>query len=189
MTCSLTPLDRRALLSAARQAFAAHLVDAPRPALTLDQPLCEAAAGVFVTLRRAEELRGCIGDPAGGPLVETVMHCAVAAASSDPRFDAVTLAELPSIEIEISVLGSIEVIADPLAIEIGRHGLIVERGRRRGLLLPQVAVEWGWDRDTFLAHTCLKAGLPADAWRHGAQVLRFEAEVFGEAGGNGSIGT
>jgi AmmeMemoRadiSam system protein A len=180
MTCSLTPLDRRALLSAARQAIAAHLVNAPRPALTPARPLSEAVAGVFVTLRRADELRGCIGDPTGGPLVETVMHCAVAAASSDPRFEAVTLVELPTIEIEISVLGPIEAIPDPLAFEVGRHGLIVERGRRRGLLLPQVAVEWGWERDTFLAHTCQKAGLPADAWRHGAQILRFEAEVFGE---------
>lgn len=189
MACPLTPLDRRALLSAARQAIAAHLVHASRPALAFDGPLCEAVAGVFVTLRRAEELRGCIGDPAGGPLAETVMLCAVAAASSDPRFDAVTLAELPSIEIEISVLGPIEAIDDPLSIEIGRDGLIVERGRRRGLLLPQVALEWGWDREAFLAHTCLKAGLQADAWRQDAQVFRFEAEVFGESGRNESIGT
>lgn len=179
---SLTPLDRRTLLAAARQAIAAHLIHAPRPEIPVEAAgLRDAVSGVFVTLRRAEELRGCIGDLSGGSLAETVMHCAVAAASTDPRFDGITLAELPAIAIEISVLGPIEPIDDPLSIEIGRHGLIVERGRRRGLLLPQVAVEWGWDRETFLAHTCEKAGLPADAWRHGALVFRFEAEVFGES--------
>lgn len=181
MACALTAVDRRALLSAARQAIAAHLIHEPPPPLTAEGPLRDAVAGAFVTLRRGEELRGCIGDLDGGPLIQTVMHCAVAAASTDPRFDAVTLAELPSIEVEISVLGPVEALQDPLAIEIGRHGLIVERGRRRGLLLPQVATEWGWDRETFLEHTCLKAGLPADAWRHDAQVSRFEAEVFSEA--------
>jgi AmmeMemoRadiSam system protein A len=178
---SLTPLDRRTLLSAARQAIAAHLIHGPRPEIAIEGALRDAVSGVFVTLRRAEELRGCLGDLNGGALTETLMQCAVAAASTDPRYDEVTLAELPAIAIEISVLGPIEAVDDPLSIEIGRHGLIVERGRRRGLLLPQVAVEWGWDRETFLAHTCGKAGLPADAWRQGALVFRFEADVFGES--------
>jgi hypothetical protein len=104
----------------------------------------------------------------------------VAAASSDPRFSRVTAAEWPAVDLEISVLGALEPVDEVTTIEIGRHGLIVEHGRRRGLLLPQVATEWGWDRETFLAHTCRKAGLPPDAWRKGAQVFRFEADVFAD---------
>jgi len=109
-----------------------------------------------------------------------VTRCAVAACSADPRFPPVTPAELEQIEIEISLLGPLEPITGPQEIEIGAHGLVVEMGWQRGLLLPQVATEWKWDAEAFLAHTCHKAGLPRDAWRHGAKVWRFEAEVFGE---------
>ena len=91
--------------------------------------------------------------------------------------------ELPELDIEISLLGPLEPIAGPDDYEIGRHGLVVEMGDRRGLLLPQVATEWGWDRETFLAQTCHKAGLRRNAWRHGAKMWRFEAEVFGERRG------
>ena len=91
-------------------------------------------------------------------------------------------AELDDLGVEVSILGPLEetIPRDPGAIEIGRHGLVVEQGRRRGLLLPQVATEWGWDREAFLAHTCAKAGLPADCWQHGAKVYRFAADVFGD---------
>lgn len=181
MTERLTSDERMLLLGAARQAIGAHLTGQPRPDPDPDGRLRDRSAGAFVTIRHAAELRGCIGDPEGGPLLDVVMHCAVAAASADPRFPAITLAEYPRLEIELSVLGQIEPVTDPAGIEVGRHGLIVARGYRRGLLLPQVAIEWGWDCDTFLAHTCLKAGLPQDAWRRGAEVFRFEAEVFGEA--------
>jgi len=92
----------------------------------------------------------------------------------------VTSAELPHIDIEISLLGPLEPIAGPAEIEIGRHGLVIHHGWARGLLLPQVAVEWRWDAETFLTQTCHKAGLPNDAWQHGAKIWRFEAEVFGE---------
>jgi hypothetical protein len=99
----------------------------------------------------------------------------------DPRFDAVTPDELAEIAIEVSVLGPLEEIdpADTAAIEVGRHGLVVQDGRNKGLLLPQVPVEWDWSRETFLRQTCVKAGLPGDAWTRGARVFRFEAEVFG----------
>ena len=86
--------------------------------------------------------------------------------------------ELDAIAIEISLLGPLEPIAGPQDIDVGRHGLVVERGWQRGLLLPQVATEWRWDAETFLAQTCQKAGLPKDAWKNGAKVWRFEAEVF-----------
>jgi uncharacterized protein (TIGR00296 family) len=89
-------------------------------------------------------------------------------------------AELPGLELEISLLGPLEPLPSPDAIDIGRHGLVVEHGSRRGLLLPQVAAERNWDRETFLAQTCHKAGLPDDAWKKGARVFRFDAEVFSE---------
>ena len=134
-----------------------------------------------MTLHKRGELRGCIGhiEPTE-PLGRVVPRCAVAACSSDSRFPPVAAGELDVIDIEISLLGPLEAIAGPQEISVGRHGLVVERGWRRGLLLPQVAAEWGWDAETFLSHTCLKAGLAHDAWRKGAQVWRFEAEVFSE---------
>jgi AmmeMemoRadiSam system protein A len=140
------------------------------------------ASGAFVTLKKHGELRGCIGTlECRRGLAEEVARVAVSAALEDPRFSPVSPAELDDLDVEVSVLGPLEPIdpADPSAIEIGRHGLVVELGARRGLLLPQVATEWQMDRDTFLAHTCAKAGLPADCWRRGATVYRFAADVFG----------
>jgi len=147
---------------------------------SLDDP--PPASGVFVTLKKEGALRGCIGTvECRQPLAEEIARVAVCAAREDPRFPPVTADELPGLAVEISVLGPLERI-DPLApdsIVIGRHGLVVEQGRHRGLLLPQVAPEWGWNRDEFLAHACRKAGLAEDAWRRGADVYRFEADVFG----------
>jgi AmmeMemoRadiSam system protein A len=116
------------------------------------------------------------------PLARTVAEMAVAAATEDGRFDPVAAGELPSLTIEISALGPLQEIG-PDDVEVGRHGLMVRCGSRRGVLLPQVPVEHHWDRDTFLAHTCRKAGLPADAWRWpDCQLLAFTATVFGEEG-------
>jgi AmmeMemoRadiSam system protein A len=98
----------------------------------------------------------------------------------DPRFPPVTPAEAPHLKIGISVLSPLQPIR-PEEVVVGRHGLVVTQGNRRGLLLPQVPIEWKWDRETFLSQTCLKAGLPADAWQHGAQLQGFTAEVFGES--------
>ena len=114
------------------------------------------------------------------PLGETIAQLAASVSDSDPRFDPVSLLELPDIDIDISVLTPERAVTSLDEIEIGRHGVIVELGARRGLLLPQVATEQRWDRETFVSHACLKASLPRDAWRHGAQVLVFEAQVFGE---------
>ena len=88
--------------------------------------------------------------------------------------------EVETLRIEVSLLGPMERVSGPAEIEISRHGLVVERGRSRGLLLPQVAIEWRWDVETFLAHACRKAGLSDDAWKSGATLSRFEAEVFGD---------
>jgi uncharacterized protein len=172
--------DRTLLLQLAREAIAAHVAAEPAhvPGAT---EILERRGGAFVTLHKAGDLRGCIGHvEASEPLGKVVPRCAVAAAGSDPRFPPMRASELEAVDIEISLLGPLEPIAGPDDIVIGRHGLVVERGWQRGLLLPQVATEWGWDAEAFLAHTCQKAGLPRDAWRSGAKVWRFEAEVFGE---------
>jgi uncharacterized protein len=138
--------------------------------------------GAFVTLHRDGALRGCIGHiEATEPQASVVARVAVAAATTDPRFPPVTASELGDLDLEISLLGPLEPIDGPEDIQIGRHGLVVEQGWKRGLLLPQVATEWKWDAETFLAHTCEKAALPRDAWKRGAKIWRFEAEVFGES--------
>jgi AmmeMemoRadiSam system protein A len=172
--------DRIALLQIARAAIVAHVSGAAWSVPPLDGAAAR-RAGAFVTLHCNGDLRGCIGhiEP-DMPLGRIVARCAVSAASADPRFHAVTASELPHLQLELSVLGELEPVASIEEIEVGRHGLVVEMGWHRGLLLPQVATEWRWDRETFVAQTCQKAGLPADAWQHGASVWRFEAEVFAE---------
>jgi AmmeMemoRadiSam system protein A len=174
--------DRALLLRLAREAIVAHVTGAPAPAVEVcDAAACPGAA--FVTVHNHGELRGCIGHvDVDEPLGTVIARCAVAACTSDPRFSPVAAAELPDLDLELSLLGPFEPIAGPDDVDIGRHGLVVEMGPHRGLLLPQVAPEWQWDRETFLAQTCHKAGLPKDAWRHGAKMWRFEADVFGERG-------
>jgi AmmeMemoRadiSam system protein A len=173
--------DQQRLLHLARRAIEARvrreLAPAPERGGPLDTPL-----GAFVTIHCHGDLRGCLGrlDP-DEPLGETVARLAASVTDSDPRFSPLLGSELAAIEVEISVLTPERDVASIVEVEVGRHGLIVEQGGRRGLLLPQVATEYGWDAETFASHTCLKAGLPADAWRRGARLLVFEAQVFGDA--------
>ena len=136
--------------------------------------------GAFVTLKQDGRLRGCIGHiVADRPLHVTIADMAQAAAFQDPRFPPLTAAEADGLDIEISVLSPITRCPDPKLIEPGRHGLLIRRGQHSGLLLPQVAVEWGWDRRTLLAQTCAKAGLSGKCWRDPDTVIGwFEAEVF-----------
>jgi AmmeMemoRadiSam system protein A len=140
-------------------------------------------SGAFVTLNeRTGDLRGCIGsiEPVAA-LAQAVSSSAVSAAFRDPRFPPLRKEELHGIHIEISVMSPIVPVADVGEIEVGRDGLIVSRGARAGLLLPQVATEYEWDRDTFLRQTCIKAGLPGDSWRSpDCRIEKFSAEVFGE---------
>lgn len=179
---TIGPVDRQQLLAMARDAIVAHTSGRAAPGTPMAGPLAE-RRGAFVSLHAAGELRGCIGhvEP-DEPLGSVVCRCAVLACSEDPRFRAVSSREVAELEIELSVLGPLVPVSDPAAIEVGRDGLVVEQGSHRGLLLPQVAVEWKWDREMFLAQTCRKAGLPGDAWKRGARIWRFEAEVFGEVG-------
>jgi AmmeMemoRadiSam system protein A len=174
-----TDAQKHALLNIAREAVKGA---AGAPAATIDvSGEFPEASGAFVTLKRAGRLRGCIGTlQCLRPLPEEVRRVAVSAAREDPRFSPLTAAELDGLDVEVSVLGPLEAIdpSDPSAFEVGRHGLVAEQGYRRGLLLPQVATEWGWNREEFLAQTCVKAGLPPRGWQHGVTIYRFVAEVF-----------
>jgi AmmeMemoRadiSam system protein A len=176
----LSEADQQFLLRLARRALEESVREDSLPEVEVPPgALCE-KYGAFVTLHKMGRLRGCIGYIESlKPLYETVGECAMAAALRDPRFDPVTPEELPSLHVEISVLSPLVEIA-PDEVEVGRHGLLISRGGRRGVLLPQVAVEWKWNRKQFLEETCLKAGLPPDAWRHGAKIQAFTAQVFGE---------
>jgi AmmeMemoRadiSam system protein A len=176
----LNEAEQSDLLRWARQALEeavlhGRLSEIPVPSGPASEP-----CGAFVTLHKGGRLRGCIGYvEAHKPLFTTVRECAVAAGLRDPRFEPVTSKELSSLRLEISVLSPLADIA-PEQIEVGRHGLLISRGGQRGLLLPQVAVEWKWNRERFLAETCMKAGLPSDAWRYGARIQAFTAQVFEE---------
>jgi AmmeMemoRadiSam system protein A len=180
----LTRDQRRFLLNLARETIAAVLDGrkADPPDEGLDE-IMRRPAGCFVTLRtHGGDLRGCIGSihPVS-PLYQSVVSSAISAAFRDPRFFPLRRPELDEVEIEISVMGPIVPVKSIDEIEVGRDGLIVTRQHHAGLLLPQVATENGWDRETFLSHTCIKAGLAAAAWRsQGCAIERFSAEVFGE---------
>ncbi|WP_291322524.1 AmmeMemoRadiSam system protein A [Desulfonatronospira sp.] len=136
--------------------------------------------GAFVTLKINGNLRGCIGNISGeGPLWKTIIRMAREAAFNDPRFPALTSQELQLLELEISILSPLEPVPDIDLIEPGKHGLVISKGPHSGLLLPQVALEWGWDRETFLAHTCRKAGLHAHCYKDkSVRILWFQAVVF-----------
>ena len=177
----LTDEQKRALVDVARRAVVSEVTHQPPEPVRHGIGLPD-ASGVFVTIKRHGELRGCLGTlKCRRSLAEEVAQCAADAASEDPRFPPVNEEELPELEVEVSVLGPLEEIEpDPANVVVGRHGLVAEQGDRRGLLLPQVAAEWDWTAEQFIRQTCMKAGLPGDAWRNGARIYRFEAEVFGE---------
>lgn len=177
----LSPAQQAEVLRIARLSLESHVKEGRPPSIQVDDPALQRPCGAFVTLKKGGELRGCIGSlQAAEPLADTVIEMAGAAALRDPRFEPVQPEELPAIEIEVSVLSPLRRISEVSEIEVGRHGLYLVQGLNRGVLLPQVATEQGWDREQFLRHTCLKAGLPPDAWQKGAQIFVFTAQVFGE---------
>src|SRR5262245_19760074 len=177
----LTEPDQHLLLQIARQAVASYLGGRSPLFTEVLQGALSEIRGVFVSLHKSAELRGCIGNiHAVSPLYRTVAECAIAAAVGDPRFMPLTTAELPSVEFEVSVLSMLERVVDIHAIEIGKHGLLISRRAARGLLLPQVATTFGWDRERFLQETCRKAGLKPDDWKQDATIQSFSALVFSE---------
>lgn len=174
--------EKQELLRIARSTLREHLDAGRIPPGRPHKKTLLLGGGAFVTLKRQDgELRGCIGTfEDKNPIYQTVQQMAVSAATRDPRFPPVDLEELESCVIEISVLSSLEE-ADAEDVQVGRHGLQISRGFARGVLLPQVPVEWGWDRKTFLEQVCLKAGLPPDAYLDpSAKLFVFTAQVFGE---------
>jgi AmmeMemoRadiSam system protein A len=180
----LAPLDvddGGVLLTLARSAVMARLAGRPAPEPGAVAAWLREPRGAFVTVLLEERLRGCIGViRPREPLWRVVLHCAVAAGFEDPRFAPLQSSEEPGLAFEVSVLSLPRVVSDPSEIRIGRDGLIVTLGRRQGLLLPQVAIEHGWDASGFLNQTSRKAGLGDDAWRQGARIEAFEAQVFSE---------
>jgi AmmeMemoRadiSam system protein A len=175
-----SPEERQLLLRLAHNSIES-LVTGRKLSLEAASPHLAELRGVFTTIYRHGELRGCVGyvHPVL-PLHQAVVETARAAASQDTRFPPVTAEEVRDLQASLSILSPLRPI-DPEHIEIGKHGLVVSMAGRRGLLLPQVPIEHGWDRVTFLEQTCRKAGLFPDAWKTGAMLESFTAEVFGDA--------
>ncbi len=170
------------LLKIARETIENYIRFRKVPKFSIEEPELLQKAGAFVTIKRHGRLRGCIGHVEGiKPLYETIVEMAIAASTQDPRFSPVTEDELADLEIEISVMTPLQRIDNPEEIQVGVHGILMRRGFRSGLLLPQVATEQGWDRKTFLEHTCLKAGLSKNDWNDpNTEIYVFRAQVFYE---------
>ncbi|MGI5818594.1 MAG: AmmeMemoRadiSam system protein A [Armatimonadota bacterium] len=179
----LNERQQQTLLRLARETIRQYVSDRSAPPLPEGDPEFLRERAVFVTLHKHGQLRGCIGSlEAHEPLAEAVRSSAISAATRDPRFPPVSADEVDDVEIEISVLSPLERVERPEDIVVGIHGVMVADGMRRGVFLPQVAPEQGWDRDTMLCYLCAhKAGLPADAWRGDAELHVFTTQVFSEA--------
>jgi AmmeMemoRadiSam system protein A len=173
--------EQRFLLGLARNTIERFLKTGKRPRPKAAPKSLSEKRGAFVTLKVDDQLRGCIGYPLPyKPLVETIVEMALAAATQDYRFLPIQVEELERLKIEISVLTLPRPIQDVNEIEVGRHGIIVSKGSAKGLLLPQVPTEYSWDRETYLRHGCLKAGLDEDEWQKDVHIEVFEAQVFSE---------
>ncbi len=179
---TLSDGQKKKLLALARKTVEEGARANRKPKAAPDDEGLTIPAGAFVSLHKQGRLRGCIGRfEAESPLFETVVDMAWAASKNDPRFNEIEQEELPDIDIEISVLSPLRKISDVKEIKVGRHGIYIIRGGRRGTLLPQVAVEQGWNRDNILRHTCMKAGLPPEAYKdEGTDIYIYDALVFGE---------
>ncbi|MFH1858562.1 MAG: AmmeMemoRadiSam system protein A [Candidatus Omnitrophota bacterium] len=178
----LTQGEGEFLLKAARSAIESHLKGKAFSPPDTKSPALLEKRGAFVTLTEEGSLRGCIGRiEAKEPLIQTVSQMALEAAFRDPRFPSLHEKELPAISVEVSVLSPLRRVERVEEIQVGRDGLLIEKGFAAGLLLPQVATEYGWTREEFLEHTCLKAALPVTAWKEkGVNLYAFTAEIFSE---------
>lgn len=178
----LSENEKKELLKIARSTLQNHIQNQKIPDFTPSNENLKEKRGVFVTLQKHGQLRGCIGYVEGiKPIYEAVRDNAINASTNDPRFPPVQPEELKDIDIEITVMTPLEKISDPNLIQVGKHGILIRKGWNQGLLLPQVATDYGWNREEFLAHTCMKAGLPVNAWKEkDAEIYIFSGEVFGE---------
>jgi uncharacterized protein len=177
----LTIEEQKELLRIARETIVAHVTGNSIPAVTRVSKGLKHKHGCFVTIKQHEQLRGCIGNfVSDQALYLLVQEMAISAATRDPRFYPMKPGDLENFELEISVLSPLKKITSVDTIVVGKHGIYIVKNHSRGVLLPQVATEYGWDRDTFLRHTCIKAGLPEDAWQKDCEIYTFTALVFGE---------
>jgi len=178
----LTLQDKITLVDIVKKTILWKLNNKMPPKVTIESDTLKEKRGAFVTLKKRGHLRGCIGYvKAVKPLWETVQEMALAAAFHDPRFPSLKSDELKDISVEISVLSPLKRISDVNEIEVGKHGLYIVRGYNSGLLLPQVAVEYDWDKETFLSETCYKAGLPPNSWmEEDTEIYVFSADYFGD---------
>jgi uncharacterized protein (TIGR00296 family) len=190
----LTLEEGKAAVRVAREAIASYVEKRLRIKGDGLQPVFKEMRGIFVSIHSQGELRGCIGYPYPVlPLGQAIVDSAINACSRDPRFSCLQPAELKIVELEVTVLTTPEPYKIPKktlpeAVRIGRDGLIVSKGMYSGLLLPQVAPEWGFDAIEFLGNTCLKAGLPADAWLDEDTIVQhFEAQIFAEVSPGGDV--
>ncbi len=182
MSFSLSGQEKQFLLQLARETIITFLISGKKKKEKYFSENLKTPAGVFVTLHEKGDLRGCIGYVEGvKPLQDAVIDNSISAAFSDPRFMPVGTDEVEQLDIEISILTPLEIVEDTKDIEIGKDGLLMKRGYNQGLLLPQVATEQQWNRETFLQHTCMKAGLPTNAWQDDeTEIYKFSAIIFGE---------
>lgn len=177
----LTKKEQKQLLKIARDTIVASVSSGKIPPVETDAKGLNCENGCFVTIKKQGQLRGCIGNfVSDKPLYKLVQEMAVSAATHDPRFYPMKQQDLDDFDLDISVLSPLRKIDSVDEIHVGRHGIYIVKDSYRGVLLPQVATEQGWDRDTFLKHTCLKAGLPEHAWQKGCDIFIFNALVFGE---------
>lgn len=178
----LTKKEQKELLKIARETILTSVTSGTLPSVETSSEALNAENGCFVTIKQQGRLRGCIGNfVSDQPLYRLVQEMAVSAATRDPRFYPMKPHDLDDFHLEISVLSPLQKISSVEDIQVGRHGLYLVKNSYRGVLLPQVATEYGWDRDTFLKHTCLKAGLPENAWQKECDIFIFSALVFREA--------
>jgi len=181
VTFQLTETDQQLLLKIARDAVRSYLAQETPRLPDAAAGILKESRGIFVSIHKRGDLRGCIGNiHPTSPLYRSAAECAIAAAVGDPRFMPLMVAELSMVEFEISVLSPLQRVEDVQQIQVGKHGLLIGKKSSRGLLLPQVAAAYGWNRERFLEETCKKAGLAADAWKDGATIHSFSAFVFGE---------
>jgi len=181
----IPPSSQKRLVQLSRQTLETLVLQREHQDLRVDDPyLVTSDYGAFVSLHKGDELRGCIGTcfPTN-PLYETVIEMTQAAASRDHRVSPIVASELPEIHIQISVLTPLRLAGDPLSLQVGKHGLHIANRERRGVLLPQVATQFGWDMETFLSQACLKAGLPKTAWNWPeTKISCFTALILEEEG-------
>ncbi len=177
----LTIEEQKALLQIARDTIVDYVTNQNVPVLVATSPGLNLHSGCFVTLKKQGELRGCIGNfVSAQPLYLLVQEMAISAATRDPRFYPMKKDDLHEFSIDISVLSPLTKATSVEEIQVGVHGIYIIKGSYRGVLLPQVATEYGWSRDQFLQHTCIKAGLPENAWQGECDIYIFSAQVFGE---------